>query len=122
MNELESAQSFYSDFHKDLYGCRPCLPQTLEEVNEAIEWLRKDLPRVQEQETAASLAAIKSFESAVTATIEAGAKDRETAIRWLRQFGEPDDTQYQNDDGYFEYCNHLPYGYLSGKYNLSTWS
>ncbi len=80
----------YSDLHKDVYGFRPrgeaYLAWTrMTDAEKQAEWdylVRRlgeevDRERIEQEEAAAR------FEARVTATIAAGAGDRETALRWI---------------------------------------
>ena len=53
--------------------------------------------------------AATAFEARVQQTIEAGAKDRETAIRWL--FDAENDPYVFGDPDYYCHSHGLPYGY-----------
>lgn len=113
---LEDAQQFFSDFYKSMHGIRPRF--ATEEQWNSITWLdqqiadlRAEQPRIEAEEAAAEAEAIKAFEALIGKTITAGAKDRSTAVRWLRDASE--DPFYKHDDGYFEYTHRLPYGYLA---------
>jgi hypothetical protein len=114
LTPVEEAQSFYSDFYKELHGFRPRFA-TAEQWN-SLEWLEEQIkslheyaPIVAAEDAAREKAAIEKFEALVATTIASGAKDRVTAMRWLR---DSDDPYVANDDGYFEYTHGLPYGYL----------
>lgn len=109
---LEEAQSFYSDFYKELHGFRPRFA-TAEQWN-SLEWLEaqiKDLhayaPIVEAEEAAREKEEIERFEALVATTIEAGAKDRESALRWIMDASDCD-----GDWEYLCYQHCLPYGYF----------
>lgn len=115
LTPLEEAQSYYSDFYKELYDVRP-RHATAEQWN-SLEWLEKqiaalqeDAPRVAAEHRARENAAIERFEALVKTTIEAGAGNRVLALKWLREA--QNDEHAEIDDEYFEYCHGLPYGYL----------
>lgn len=110
---LEEAQGFFSDYYKDLHGFRPRFASA-EQWN-SIEWLDGEIaklralqPIVEAEQAEMDRSAVEKFEALVAKTIAAGAKNRATALRWLRQ----GDDYTENDDGYFEFAHHLPYGYL----------
>lgn len=112
---LEEAQGTYSDFYKELHGFRPRFSSdeqwnSLEWLNEQIDALHAYAPIVLAEEEEMSKQAIERFEALVATTIASGAKDRVTAMRWLR---DSDDPYVVNDDNYFEYTHNLPYGYLA---------
>lgn len=117
MNELEELQSIISDMHKDAYGFRPrgddfwAQCQTVEACRVKLEDLDVAVGAVIAEDRESELLATRKFEEAIARTIEAGAANRTMAIRWLREAAE--DEQYLKDDGYFEFCNGLPYGWLA---------
>lgn len=109
---LEEAQQFYSDFYKDLHGFRP-RPSSDERWN-SLEWLEAQIeelrayaPIVAAQEAAREKAAIEEFEALVATTIASGAKNRETALRWIM-----DGSECDGDWEYLCYHHGLPYGYF----------
>jgi hypothetical protein len=109
MTELEELEQMYCEFHKDVYGVKARWYKA-----ESVEQARADLERLQEagnqvwaEEKKAQDAAVVRFEQRVTATIQSGAKDRETALRWIHQ---AEDTQ--GDDEFLCYNLGLPYGYF----------
>ena len=108
--ELEQAAVLYSDYHKDVYGCRPrhCADWTLEQYDRAMESLREDAEREMEWQRERQAKAVAEFEAAIATTMATCNCDRDTAWRYLKD-AEGDDWY---DDGYFEYSNGLPYGYL----------
>lgn len=114
LTDLQDAQQFYSDFHKSLYGFRP---RPSAEQWMSLTWLEARIaelhaaaPAIEAEERESERLAIAAFETLVQNTMALGAGDRATAIRWLRDA--TGDDYAINDDGYFEYTHHLPYGYL----------
>lgn len=111
LSDLEAAQSFYSDFHKDLYGFRPRPSQELWESMEYLEaqiaQLHQAAPAIIAAEEQAQDERTAEFEKLVTETIQLGAGDRETALRWIM------DASDCNGDWEFLCFEHgLPYGYF----------
>lgn len=109
MTELEELESIYSDLHKDVYGVKARWYRA-----ESVEQARKDLERLQAageevwaQERACQDLASQRFEQRVLDTIQSGAKDRETALRWIHQAENTD-----GDEEYLCYQVGLPYGYF----------
>lgn len=106
----------FSDLYKDANGFRPrshefyaddTTPERKQEIWDAtLEDLDEENKRHEEMRNEAVVA----FEAIIATSIEAGAGDRETALRWLREV--EDDDYMKFDDGYFEYSYGLPYGYL----------
>lgn len=103
-----------SDLHKDAYGFRPGVgfwerweSATDDERQAEWDWLLQVLDRVLEEEAAASKAAVERFEQHVTNTICMGARDRETALRWIM-----DASNANGDWEYLCYDFGLPFGYF----------
>jgi len=102
-----------SDLAKEAYGTRRACPDT---SNMSFDELKAEYDRMceiandnYEAEMAEQALAVKAFEKQIKSTIELGASDRETAVRWLQD----NDEFMGSGDGYFEFCNNLPYGYLA---------
>lgn len=114
MSDREDFELGIWELHKYVYGVRPRGYNFSEmSVNELKDMHAHLVVLADEEEIrqeAEKNACIEIFEYTVAETIKSGAKDRETAIRWLREAEQ--DRQLEGDDGYFEYCNGLPYGYL----------
>jgi hypothetical protein len=103
-----------SDLHKDAYGFRPSQGFWLEWGNstdaekqatwdslvECMKWrLEQDLARERE--------AVEDFEVLVQSTIDSGAKDRTTALRWIM-----DGSDCNGDWEHLCFRHGLPYGYF----------
>lgn len=75
-----------------------------------------DVIREQEEEY---ILAAKKFEKLVTETIQSGAGDRETALRWIMDASDCD-----GDLDFLCFHHHLPYGYFTlppiGEHNMSN--
>lgn len=113
---VEQLQCTYSDIHKDAYGFRP--RNSSDEQWNSAEWLQAEidkcyveLDQVLAEEAIQQQEAIARFEQRIITCLKAGARDRAMAIRWLTEAEEPDVDSI--DQGYFEYLNGLPYGYLA---------
>lgn len=112
LSRKEQLECIVWDAYKDAYGFRP-RHMNLQAMSEAeleaeLAALEQEIARVIEREKAEQAEAIVRFEARVQSTIESGAKDRETAIRWIRTAEEAE----FNDDDYLCYCLGLPYGYF----------
>lgn len=109
---------YISDASKDAQGFRTRMDisgMTIEELMvEADYWEGRVIEAI-EDERAHEKEAVAEFEQLVADTINMGAGDRETAIRWLKS----SDEWYENDESYFEYSWGLPYGYIAG--NRPAW-
>jgi len=111
MSQLEQAQCIYWDMYKDAYGVRPrgidTTDWSLEQFEKEFEFLGKVIEQEEIARKAAEAEAIEKFEKHVTNTICMGARDRETALRWIF-----DASQADGDEEYFCFLNGLPYGYF----------
>ena len=106
-------EAIFSDLHKEAYGFRPRGSRfydpdaTAEEKQKiwdsVLDAQRREVAQEQEREAAS----IKEFETRITKVIGFGAKDRETAIRWILQ-GTIEDWQ---DSGMACYLMGIPYRY-----------
>lgn len=83
-------ESIVSDLHKDARGFRPSgywwtMWEEASDLRRQEIWdgLLDELTAAQEQERQAQAQATERFEHLVAKTIEHGARDRETAIRWI---------------------------------------
>jgi len=113
MRTPQDYQDMYSDFYKDAHGIRPRFDTddwSLEAWEKEFEYLRRVCEDNETEETLRQNESIITFEKTVSDTIKSGAGNRETAILWLKDA----DELSGHDDNYFEYCNDLPYGYVSG--------
>lgn len=103
-----------SDLFKDVYGSRPgegfwtrWHTATEDEKQAEWDWLISALDRViaeQKQETERN---IVRFGKRIQEVIDSGAKDRETALRWIMEAD-----QCNGDWDYLCYCNGLPYNFF----------
>jgi hypothetical protein len=111
MTKLEQYRETYSDFYKDAYGIRPRHVDTsfwsLADFEHEFDQLAKICNENAELETRAQAEAVRKFEQHVIATIDMGAGDRETALRWIMQGSDAN-----GDWDYFCDLNGLPYGYF----------
>lgn len=110
-NELHS---IYSDLYKDAHGFRPrndVSSWTEEDFLNEFSYLETVIAQNVHDEQEAQKQAIIRFEGVVSKTIEYGAKDRISALKWLF---ESDDLNFESvfDQEYVEYANGLPYGYF----------
>lgn len=117
LTALEQTQDLISDLYKDVYGFRPrgiYTPQqwgSLEFLDAEIKRLSEQLKVVEQEQVSVQEIAILVFETRVRLTIEAGAKDRLTAIKWIF---DAEDEHVRNEPDFFCYKNGLPYGYFNG--------
>lgn len=111
MTELEQAQCMFWDMYKDAYGIRPrgidTSAWTLEDFHQEFDLLSKVIEREELQRRDEEAAAVERFEQHVTNTICMGARDRETALRWIMSASDAN-----GDWEYLCYDLGLPYGYF----------
>lgn len=114
MTVLEQMQCQYWDMYKDAYGVRPrgIDTSTWTEYAFQVEFehlaLTIQANNIQRQEAEAT--AVKNFEQHVINTICMGARDRETALRWIMEA-----SNANGDWEYFCFLNGLPYRYFEKK-------
>lgn len=112
MSTVEQYACQYWDMYKDAYGVRPRGIDTSGWTEADFEAEFKVLGEVIEREEiarrAAEAEAVTKFELHVVNTMCMGARDRETALRWIM-----DASDAGGDWEYFCYLNGLPYGYFN---------
>ena len=111
MSDLEQAQSIFWDMYKDAHGIRPrgidTSTWTLADFQLEFASLQEVIVREQANRQVAEKEAIAKFEQHVTNTICMGARDRETALRWIM-----DASTANGDWEYLCYDLGLPYHYF----------
>jgi hypothetical protein len=111
MSDLEQAQCQYWDMYKDAYGVRPrgvdTSTWTLADFDAEFQLLGEIIKQEDIARKAAETEAIEKFEQHVTNTICMGARDRETALRWIM-----DASNANGDWEYLCYDLGLPYHYF----------
>lgn len=109
---LESLAGHHWDLYKDAHGVRPrgldTSNWTVEDFEKAIEQLNDLCAFNNRREAEAHKLSIAAFEERIGKLISMGAKDRETAIRWMHDAegtgGDPDSLCY---------AMYLPWGYFN---------
>ena len=111
MTALEQAQCTYWDMYKDAYGVRPrwidTTAWTLEVFEAEFASLATAIEQADIQRKADEAEAIAKFEQHVINTMCMGARDRETALRWIM-----DASTANGDWDYLCWDLGLPYGYF----------
>jgi len=111
MSELEQAQCIYWDMYKDAHGVRPrgidTSTWTMQDFQLEFASLQEVIVREEANRQVAEKEAIAKFEQHVTNTICMGARDRETALRWIM-----DASNANGDWEYLCYDLGLPYQYF----------
>ena len=103
MNNFDRVEvlSWISDLYKDVYGIRPRGYGFNEwsdaELEAFTDQLIAQLKENEDQERLQEIADVKSFEIQVQNTIDLGAGDRKTALRWLFSSEEYDQGAYVTD-------------------------
>ena len=110
----EDAYSYISDASKGVQGVRSRFDWSeftlVQLCMQGDRWSERVLESIQEDKIRED-EAIAEFESNIAATIEIGAGDRETAIRWIKDAFTNDDEDGYFDERYFLYHHELPYSY-----------
>lgn len=111
MSDLEQAQCIYWDMYKDAYGIRPrgidTSNWTVEDFQREFASLEKAIAEGEKARREDEAKAVVRFSKRVQQVIASGAKDYETALRWIH---EADGSN--GDDEYLCYLNGLPYGFF----------
>ena len=111
MSELEQAQCTYWDMYKDAYGVRPrgvdTSSWTLEQFEAEFASLATAIEQEDAQRKTAEAEAITKFEQHVTNIVCMGARNRETALKWIM-----DASNANGDWEYFCFTQGLPYNYF----------
>jgi hypothetical protein len=112
MTRTEELQCIYWDMYKDAHGFRPRHVDTFHWTEEMFlaefEALELVIRQEELQRAFAEGKAAARFEARVDDLMATGAKDAETAIRWIM-----DAEGANGDQGFAEYLLGLPYGYIT---------
>ena len=111
MSDLEQAQCIYWDMYKDAHGVRPrgidTSTWTMQDFQLEFASLQEVIVREEANRQVVEKEAVAKFEQHVTNTICMGARDRETALRWIM-----DASNANGDWEYLCYDLGLPYQYF----------
>ena len=111
MSEIEQLHSIWYDAYKDARGFRPRGQDvghwTAEDFRQELDSLSKEIDRAEQARREDEARAVVKFSKRVQQTINSGAGDYETALRWIH---EADGTN--GDDEYLAYVNGLPYNFF----------
>jgi hypothetical protein len=111
LSRKEQLEAIVWDMYKEAHGIRPrhLNLQAMSEVELETEYqnLQEEIERAEKARRRDEAAAVLRFSKRVEDTIKSGAKDRETALRWIH---EADGSN--GDDEYLCYLNGLPYGFF----------
>jgi hypothetical protein len=90
LSKREALLQIYSDYHKDAYGFRPrydYYSYSLEQLEADFARFAQMISEAAEAEARDERAAVAAFQAAIQNTIQIGAGDEETALRWLASAG-----------------------------------
>ena len=111
LSRKEQLEETVCDMYKEAYGIRPrhlnLTAMSEDELDAMYQNLQVEIDRAEMARHEAEAQAVTLFSKRVEDTIKSGAKDRETALRWIH---EADGTN--GDDEYLCYLNCLPYGFF----------
>lgn len=114
LDERSELLEIICDQHKDVYGFKPrgasyerLAAMTYEQLRAEADELNVLVQRSIEEDKAREAAAVTKFKARVAETLELGAADEATAIRWIMSAENADSTDE------LEYSLGLPYGYLN---------
>ena len=111
MSRKDQLAATHYDFYKSVHGVRPRWmnydAMTEQELEAEMESLSREADSVFAEEAKQEAEAIVRFEARVSDLISTGAKDRETAIRWIHEAEGSD-----GDSEYLCFLVGVPYGYL----------
>lgn len=111
MSEVEQLHTTWWDAYKDAHGFRPRGHDvghwTAADFHAELEVLAEVAERAERARREDEHRAVVKFSKRVEEVIKAGAKNRETALRWIH---EADGSN--GDDEFLCYLNGLPYGFF----------
>jgi hypothetical protein len=110
-NLINFSDTLLSDTYKDAYGFRPRHYKefwTEEELGLEYDRLQVVINSVMAEEAAAHKAALAAFNTLIEETIALGAADRKTAIRWLMD-GENVNNTYRQEVEHFFWSHGLSF-------------
>lgn len=111
LSRKEQLEANVWDMYKEAHGIRPrhlnLSAMTETELEAECQRLEGEIEMAEKARRADEAAAVSRFCKRIEEVIRTGAKDRETALRWIH---EADGTN--GDDEYLCYLNGLPYGFF----------
>ena len=111
LSRKEQLESIVWDMYKEAHGIRPrhinLAAMTEDELQAMCKRLEAEIEMADKARRADQAAAVLRFCKRIDEVIKSGAKDRETALRWIH---EADGSN--GDDEYLCYLNGLPYGFF----------
>jgi hypothetical protein len=124
--EFNEVASFYSDYHKEVYGFRPrnmalcacdypdqqALVEAMSHLKRLVDGLVAYAPTVFAQEELETKHAIDDFEAYVSQCIQVGAGNRANAIAWICESYNVDNANHTYGWEHLEYQVGIPFGYI----------
>jgi hypothetical protein len=111
MTRAEELHSIFWDMYKDAHGFRPRGVDTSswseQDFENEFEYLSAVIAANKKQRDREQTEAAEKFEKRMASLIECGARDRETALRWMHEAAGTG-----GDNSYLEWTLGLRYGYL----------
>lgn len=111
LSRKEQLEAIVWDMYKEAHGIRPrhmnLAAMTEAELEAECRHLEAEIEMADKARRADQAAAVLRFSKRIDEVIKSGAKDRETAMRWIH---EADGSN--GDDEYLCYLNGLPYGFF----------
>lgn len=111
LSRKEQLEAIVWDMYKEATGFRPrhlrLSEMTEAELEAMVDDLHRDIEMAEKARREAEAQAVVLFEKRIQQMIDSGAKDRETALRWIH-----DAYGTNGDDEYLCYLNGLPYGFF----------
>lgn len=111
LSRKEQLEAIVWDMYKEAHGIRPrhlnLQVMTEAELEAECQRLEEEVEMADRARGEAEAEAVLLFTKRIGEVIKAGAKDRETALRWIHQA-----SGTNGDDEYLAYLNCLPYGFF----------
>lgn len=110
--ERYQLETYIYEAHKDAFGVKgrhyDFKSMSLAQLEAEADYISNAVKEQMDAEAEAEKASVSDFEKRVSKTIESGAGNRTTALRWIMQSENMED---EYDAGYICYCLNLPYSY-----------
>lgn len=113
LTRVEQLDCLYSDLFKDVHGVRPRDDRsdwTEAQFEAELDALELQLKEQEAEQDVAQAQAIEALEDRIDGLLEAGARNRAMALRWLHEAMETD-----GQWDFLEWNLGVPYGYFASK-------
>ena len=132
--EFNDLASYYSDFHKEVYGFRPrqmalcacdypdhaALVEAMSHLTRLVDGVNAYAPTVFAQREAETKKAIDDFEAYVTQCLQVGANNRADAIAWICDSYNVANMEGQMGWEHLEYLTDIPFGYIQNSMKVAA--